>query len=179
MLSLSLVFWIFIIMFALIGAMRGWAKELLVTVSMILVLFIIQIIQTYLPWASRMMSSSDPNTTGPFCIWLLLLVTFALFGYHIPKVHKMAGTKLTTSRDRFQDWLLGCIIGAFNGYLIVGTIWWYLHEAGYPFHGQMSPPQIETASLKLTAWLPPVWLNVPTIYFAVAIAFTIVVIVFI
>jgi uncharacterized membrane protein required for colicin V production len=179
MLSLSLVFWTFIIMFALIGAMRGWAKELLVTVSMILVLFIIQIVQTYLPWASRMLSSNNPNTTGPFCLWLLLLLAFALFGYHIPRVHKMAGTKLTTSRDRFQDWLLGCIIGAFNGYLLVGTIWFYLDMTGYPFHEQMSPPQAGSASMNLIAWLPPVWLDVPTIYFAVAIAFTIVVIVFI
>jgi uncharacterized membrane protein required for colicin V production len=179
MLSISLVFWIFIVMFALIGALRGWAKEVVVSVSMILVLFIIQIVQTYVPWISRMLSSSDPNTTGPFCLWLLLLVAFALFGYHIPNVHKMAGVKLTTSRDRFQDWLLGSIIGAFNGYLLVGTIWFYLDMAGYPFAAYMVPPKDGDAAMKLLYWLPPAWLNVPTIYFAVAIAFTIVVIVFI
>ena len=179
MLSIALVFWIFIIVFAIIGAMRGWAKELLVTVSMILVLFIIQIVQTYMPPVSRLLASNDSQTAEPFCLWSILVLLFALFGYHVPRVHKMAGTKLTTSRDRFQDWLLGCIIGAFNGYLLVGTIWFYLDMAGYPFREQMTPPLAATASQELIAWLPPAWLGVPTIYFAVAIAFTIVVIVFI
>lgn len=174
MLSISLVFWIFIVTFALIGAMRGWAKEVVVSVSMILVLFIIQIVQTYIPPVSRLLASNDAQTATPFCFWSLLVILFALFGYHIPRVHKMAGTKLTTSRDRFQDWLLGCIIGACNGYLLIGTIWFYLDMAGYPF-ANMSAPENRT----LIAWLPPAWLNVPTIYFAVAIAFTIVVIVFI
>ncbi len=166
MLSLSLVFWIFVTLFALIGAMRGWAKELRVTFSMILVLFIIQLIAQYLPWAS----SNGPNTVTPFYLWLVLVVIFAFAGYHIPdNVQPKNSSKL-------QDYLLGCIIGACNGYLLVGTIWFYLDTAGYPFHEHMLPPKAGTTALKLIVWLPPAWLNVPI---AVAIAFTIIVIVFI
>ena len=165
MLSLSLVFWLFITMFAMIGAMRGWVKELRVTFSMILVLFVIQLIVQYVPWAS----SNGPNTAKPFFLWFLLIILFYFAGYHIPENDKLK------SSSKLQDHMLGCILGACNGYLLVGTIWFYLDTAGYPFD-HMIAPQAGTAAMKLIAWLPPAWLNVPI---AVAIAFTIIVIVFI
>ena len=176
MLSFSFVFWIFIAVFTLIGALRGWGKELLVTFSIILALFIIQVIQNHVPCVARVLASGDPRSQ--FLLWTLLITTFALFGYHIPRIHKLAGSKLM-SNDRVQDWLLGGVLGAFNGYLLVGTIWFYLDFAGYPFPEQMTAPQPGDAALKIVALLPPTWLGVPAIYFAVAVAFTFIVIVFI
>ena len=41
MISLVSAFWLFVIIFGLIGAMRGWAKELLVAFSVILAIFIV------------------------------------------------------------------------------------------------------------------------------------------
>ena len=38
MISLAVVFWMYVILFAIIGGMRGWAKEILVTFSVILAL---------------------------------------------------------------------------------------------------------------------------------------------
>ena len=38
MVTLNFLFWMFVILFGVIGAMRGWAKELLVTFSAILAL---------------------------------------------------------------------------------------------------------------------------------------------
>lgn len=49
MIGLAAIFWMFVILFAIIGAMRGWAKELLVTFSAILAMFIISVITNYLP----------------------------------------------------------------------------------------------------------------------------------
>ncbi len=39
------------------------------------------------------------------------------------------------TREKIQDIILGVVIGAFNGYLIAGTIWFYMADAGYPFPG--------------------------------------------
>jgi uncharacterized membrane protein required for colicin V production len=176
MISISVIFWIFIVLFTLIGTMRGWGKELLVMFSLILALFIIQVIQTYVPPVARLLASSDPSTQ--FFLWSLVLAMFAMFGYHIPGVNKLANTKLSTTRDRLQDWLLGGILGACNGYLLVGTIWSYLDTTGYPFSAEyMTTPG--DAAQKLIAALPPAWLGTPEIYFAVAIAFTVLVVVFI
>ena len=44
MINLSVLFWI-AIMFALIGAMRGWAKEVLVTSGVIVALFLVTILE--------------------------------------------------------------------------------------------------------------------------------------
>ena len=50
MISLSVLFWIYVIMFALIGAMRGWAKEVLVTSGVIVALFLVTILETFVPF---------------------------------------------------------------------------------------------------------------------------------
>ena len=75
------------------------------------------------------------------------------------------------------------MIGALNGYLTVGTIWWYLNAAGYPYPDIIAPPQPNTqmgeAAMRILAWLPPDWLTIPWIYFAVGLAFLFVIIVFI
>ena len=48
MISLVVLFGIFIVLFAVIGAMRGWAKELLVTSAVVLGLFLNAILETYI-----------------------------------------------------------------------------------------------------------------------------------
>jgi hypothetical protein len=53
MISLTVLFWVFIILFAIIGAMRGWSKELLVTFSVILALFLIEVLETYLSFYKK------------------------------------------------------------------------------------------------------------------------------
>ena len=43
MISLAVLFYIFIFIFALIGAIRGWAKEVIATFSVFLGLFVITV----------------------------------------------------------------------------------------------------------------------------------------
>jgi len=50
MISILSVFWMFIILFGLIGAMRGWAKELLVIFSIVLALFLIYVLENFTPF---------------------------------------------------------------------------------------------------------------------------------
>ena len=49
MITLNFAFWMMIILFAVIGAMRGWSKELLVTFAAILGLFVIAVIERFAP----------------------------------------------------------------------------------------------------------------------------------
>ena len=88
-----------------------------------------------------------------------------------------------TFRERLQDILLGVFLGAVNGYLIFGSLWSFMVSADYPFeHVILSPigTQFEEATNRLLSILPPSWLGTsPAIYFAVAIAFVFVLVVFI
>ncbi len=178
MVSLNFMFWLFVSMFAIVGAMRGWAKELLVSFSVVLSLFILTVLETYIPFVYDFMVQAG----GRPQFWLRssIVVLMAFFGYQTPNLQRLAGARF--ARERLQDTLLGLFLGALNGYLIMGTLWFFLHQAGYPFPYVLPPipgdPFSEPA-LRLLQWLPPRWLGIPAIYFAVAIAFAFVVIVFI
>jgi uncharacterized membrane protein required for colicin V production len=180
MISLDVIFWLFIILFGIIGLMRGWAKEMLVTFAIILALFIVTILEKYVPFVTKLvMDSTKPGGDPQAAFWLRagLLLVLAFFGYQTPNIPKLAGSGRFT-RDRLQDSLLGLFLGALNGYLVWGSFWFFLDQAHYPFPAIISPNL--TASAKaLISFLPPNWLlGVPTIFFAVAIAFAFVLVVF-
>lgn len=175
MASLTVIFWMYVVLFAIIGAMRGWAKELLVTASVILSVFIITLLETYLPPLREL--------TGSARFWVRLVIVFLLvfFGYQTPSFRALAGPRF--ARERFQDILLGMILGAVNGYLVVGTIWFYMDQAGYPFSPFFTAPStadpLGRAALELIDRMPPAFLDPPWIYFATALAFLFIVVVFI
>jgi hypothetical protein len=179
MITIIFFFWTFVVLFAMIGAMRGWAKELLVGFSVILALFVMQVTLTYAGFVKKMWDSCEGQTQ--FYIASFVIMLFAFFGYHTPK---SLNVNKNVAKERLQDMMLGGFLGAINGYLLVGSIWFFLHQADYPFPDYLMLPPIEgtpagDAALKVIDLLPPVWLEVPVIYFAVAIAFTFVVIVII
>ncbi len=178
MIGLNVLFWVFVVIFALIGLTRGWAKELLVTFAVILALFIITVLERFVPFIRDNMSLSQ----GAPMFWLrsVILLALVFFGYQGPNIPKLAATNRFV-RERLQDSLLGLFLGAINGYLIWGTIWYYLDQSGYPFSFFVAPPPgpIADAITRMIAIMPPHWLGTPTIYFAVAIAFAFVIVVFI
>ena len=184
MVSISFVFWIFVVLGALIGILRGWAKELLVTFSIVLAIFIITVLETYIGFMSEFYTQGGPKTI--FWTRTLIILLLAFFGYQTPNIKLFSKGAV---REKLQDSLLGFVLGGVNGYLIIGSIWAYMDGAGYPFDFIISPessltqslvsPEILESTMRLIELLPPVWLSPPGIYFAVAVAFTFVVIVFI
>jgi len=108
-------------------------------------------------------------------------VALVFFGYQTPYFPRLASTNRFVS-DKFQDTLLGVFLGAINGYLIFGTIWYWLHELNYPFSIITAPvpgTAMGDAALKIIPFLAPHWLGTPVIFFAVGIAFVFVLVVFI
>ena len=180
MISLDVIFWLFIILFGIIGLMRGWAKELMVTFGVILALFIVTVLEKYVPFVTKMVMDSARTGGDPLGVFWLrtgLLIVLTFFGYQTPNFPKLAGSG-RFAREKLQDAMLGLFLGAVNGYLVWGSFWFFLDQAKYPFPGIITPNL--TASAKaLIAFLPPNWLlGVPVIFFAVAIAFAFVLVVF-
>ena len=62
MVSLSVLFYIFIFIFALIGAIRGWAKEVTATFSAVLALFILTVMQNYIPAVKSYLENSPVSS---------------------------------------------------------------------------------------------------------------------
>ncbi len=175
MMSILYVFWMYVVLFAVIGAMRGWAKELLVSFSVILALTTNHVLRRYIPLVIALPAESS----SLFWIRAMILVTLVYFGYQT--VISVARLASRAARERLQDTLFGVFMGAINGYLISGTILFYLHEANYPFADVVSAPTgsvLESVQVMMN-WMPPHILGEPGIYFAVLISFIFVIVVFI
>jgi hypothetical protein len=168
MISLGTWFWLMVAFLALIGMMRGWTKEIIVTSALILALFVFN------QWGDRIISwmaitdpavlAADPSAgqRRQFYVLTVIHLFFAFWGYQGPT---LAGTRLNERlrvRDSLQDKVLGAIVGAVNGYLIFGTLWAFLEytvvasgqwtpidpSAQYPFSlTVLTRPGVELASL--------------------------------
>jgi len=174
--SLPVLFWMYVVLFAIIGATRGWAKEILVTASAVVAFFVVTVIENFIPFIR---DSLTPQSSFWVRTGILGVLTF--FGYQGSNLRRFMESGRFV-RDRFEDILLGSILGAVNGYLIFGTAWFYLHEANYPFEWISAPDPITEAgqkAMQIIEMLPPQWLQAPIIYIAVAIAFVFILVVFI
>ena len=175
MMSIVYVFWMYVILFAVIGAMRGWAKELLVSFSVILALTTNHVLRRYIP----LVSALPEDSSSLFWIRTLIVITLVYFGYQtVVSIQRLAAR---AARERLQDTLFGFIMGAINGYLIAGTILFYLHQANYPFPNVVSAPtgDVLASVQNMMNWMPPHLLGEPGVYFAVLICFIFVIVVFI
>jgi uncharacterized membrane protein required for colicin V production len=175
MISLNFAFWLLVVLFGLIGMMRGWAKELLVSFSVVLALAFNSLLQRYIP----LVNSLPQDGTPIFWIRIVIVMTLVFFGYQTVALPRFAGK---AAREKLQDSLLGFVLGALNGYLVVGTIWFYLHQANYPFEYIAAPVKgtpMGDAALTLIPLLAPRLLGEPAIYFAVMLCFIFVLVVFI
>jgi lysylphosphatidylglycerol synthetase-like protein (DUF2156 family) len=176
MMSLAVVFWMYLILFAIIGGMRGWAKEILVSFSVILALAFTALLEHYIPFIRDVLLPQ--NSVVLFWLRTIILIMLVFFGYQTVNYQRFAG-KLT--REKLEHAILGIVIGAINGYLIAGTVWFYMADAKYPFTNTVSAPNgtIATIAQNMLRYMPPNLLGIPAIYFAVVVAFIFVIVVFI
>ena len=176
MMSIVYLFWMFVILFGVVGLMRGWAKELLVSFSVILALALNHVLRRYIPLAQRLPETDE----SLFWVRTLILLVLVYFGYQT--VISISHLASRAARERLQDSLFGAIMGALNGYLIVGTILFYMHIADYPFPQVISKPAdptlLQTVN-QMMLYMPPQLLGEPGIYFAIIVAFVFVLMVYI
>lgn len=169
MVTLNVLFTIFIVLFGVIGAIRGLRKELVVVVSGILALFIIQEV---LPRVF-----SDLTGTKALTFQLLVLFVCGFLGYQTPAFRRFSESG-RFNRDTPIDLLLGAVFGAANGYWLIGSAWYFIDKAGYPWNWVI-PPDAGTEygkqAIDLINNMVPDILNGNWTYVAIAIAVLIVI----
>ena len=175
MIQLSTFLWIMIGLFAVVGFLRGWTKEIVATAGIILALFALWQFQAILLEQLTQSASQDQKFyfyTVPF-----ILITF--FAYQTPgtAARLSEGRMWSNRREGLQERLLGLVIGAVNGYLIVGTIWYFLDATAYPFPPYIIAPTPGSASAGMVGSLPLIFLvqnNLLTILVIVLFLFVII-----
>ncbi len=126
MINSNLVFIMFVVIFGLIGAMRGWVREVIVTAALILALFVLN--QLGDKW-NTLVAGLTPQHSGEQ--WLLrtlplFLITF--FGYLGPAVVRSRFEQ--NMRGKLEQGILAFIIGCINGYIIFSTVAFIAWRAG-------------------------------------------------
>lgn len=168
MISLNVLFYMFIVLFAMIGMIRGFRKEVVVTVSGILALFVIEAV---LP---KLFGSLEG--TKALFLKLLVLLLCGFFGYQTPSFRGFVDTG-RFERDTFLYKILGALTGALNGYIFVSSAWFFLAKAGYPFSWIIAPDANTELGLKAIELLNEAIPSVLTgswLYIALAAAMAIV-----
>ncbi len=176
MMSIIYVFWMYVFLFAVIGWMRGWAKELLVAFSVILSLALNHVIRRYIPIAANL-----PETDASlFWVRTIILLVLVYFGYQtVVSIPHLAAKGRS---EKLQDTLFGAFLGGLNGYLVAGSVLYYVHIADYSFQNVIikpSDPVLLQQINQMMLYMPPQLLGEPGIYFAIILAFVFVLVVYI
>lgn len=175
MMSVVYLFWMYVFLFGVIGAMRGWAKELMVIFSVVTSLAVNLLLEKYIP----LVRDLDKASQSVFWIRVLILIALVYFGYQTVNISRFAPK---AARERLQDSLFGAVLGGVNGYLVAGSVLYYNHVANYPFPKVISPavdPAVLDAINRMMSYMPPRFLGEPGIYFAVIIILIFIIVVYI
>ena len=149
MINANVVFWLFTALFALVGWMRGWQREIIATASLVLAIFalnfanqggrLVNFVQPAQPGQTSILRGNSDNITEGdrvkierFMIQAIPFFLIAFFGYLGPAVTRQisAGRFPDRARIGIQEGIVGGLIGGFNGYLIMSTLAFFAYQQG-------------------------------------------------
>lgn len=149
MIQLSTLLWGFALVFGVIGYMRGLPKELISLAGIVLALF--ALFQFDGPLRGIFLA----NVPGQqkFIIQAIIFLGIAFFAYQT----RALGRRLNVSadgRDSLQSTVLGAIVGFLNGYLIFGSLWYFMDINQYPLSPFIEAPLAGSPSAAAINSLP-------------------------
>lgn len=190
MFTLHALFWLLLFFFAAVGAIRGWVREILVTMSLTLALIIITFFPNFkntepgivydeetgawafmVPWRvvddqanpedfafpEDIMARPDgQQALRSVLLWrVMVIVVLAFFGYETTGLSRFAA-RLGSTRP--QERVLGVFLGALNGYLLVGSLWYYVAAYGYPLSAFEPPSHYGLPEPNVLRYMAPFFL---------------------
>jgi len=156
----EVVFFTIIAIFGLVGMVRGFLRELGVTLPLIVLLWAYsalgeRLLRLIEGGVAKVAGYSLPATTSDLirCAFFLAVLVFVTFIAYQGETLAFGGT----DPHGLQGWLLALLVGMVNGYLIAGTAWYYLAYYHYPVLIQF--PLTPMAQTIASYALPPIVLG--------------------
>lgn len=149
MLQISTFMWVMAAVFAYVGFSRGWNKEIIATSGIILGLFALHQFDDVL----RQTLLANLPTEQIFLVQAIIFGIIVFFAY---QTRALGGDDKGSrdGRDSLQTSILGGIVGFINGYLVFGTLWYFMDITGYPLSPYISAPIPNTVSADFVDSLP-------------------------
>lgn len=170
MIQLSSFLWFSIGLFGLIGALRGFNKEMIALGGVILGLFTIVQFDSFFEQVG-----AGSGQSQVFYLKSIFLIAIAFFAYQTPTERFIK----KSSRDQWQTRILGSLLGGFNGYLIFGSLWYFMDQLEYPLDPNVTAPSLESSSADMVDLLPLVWMQQGNLLTLMVIALFIFIFVFV
>ncbi|TVR24802.1 MAG: CvpA family protein [Anaerolineaceae bacterium] len=155
MIQLSVFMWAMILLFGYIGFVRGLSKELISSSGIILGLFALFQFDDVIN--DLLISVPDAQA---FVFRALIFAVIVFFAYQTRALIGEDAKKETKGstggggRGELQANALGALLGGVNGYLIWGTLWYFMHINDYPLAPGIVAPLQGTASADFVSILP-------------------------
>ena len=155
MIELIALLFVMTILWGIFGFFRGLNRELIATAGIILAMFALFQFDTLL----RNTLLGGISTDQVFIIQSLIFIIIVFFAY---QTRTFFGREVERGRDGradSQNSVLGALVGALNGYLIWGTIWYFMDINEYPLSPYIIAPAPGSVSDQAQAALPLVFLG--------------------
>ncbi len=157
MVQLYSMLWVAAAFLGVIGVIRGLRRELISLAGIILALFALFQFDAIL---RGVFLASVPRDQA-FFVQMALFGTVVYFAY---QTRIFGGSRDDDDRggprnNRVQDAILGGLLGAINGYLIWGAVWYFLDINDYPFAGLITAPSPSSISAQNLNAIPLVLLG--------------------
>ena len=120
------VFLVVVAIFVVIALVRGYNKELGVTTMLLIALFVLEFLnERYQALVDKALGIATARTRylRPW-LFVLFLLVIAFISYQ--------GRHARISRHEATRDFFDVGVGLLNGYLLAGSIWYYLQQAGWP-----------------------------------------------
>ncbi|HLA42208.1 MAG TPA: CvpA family protein [Aggregatilineales bacterium] len=160
MMELSFFLRLCVMFFAVMGYLRGIYKEFVGLAGIVLSLFLI----TQFDWVLDLFLGSS-SASVRFAAIAILLIVLTFFSYQqaptvfAPSRYRTGrGIRLPSDRN-WQTNVLGALFGGINGYLVVGSLWYFMDQFEYPMDSLFLQPAVGSTSASFVTNLPLVWLQ--------------------
>jgi hypothetical protein len=144
----EIIFLILLGVWAMIGVVRGYPRELGVTTMLLIGLFVLELLneryQTVVENALNVITGQPAIGAARAWIYVILLLVLTFISYQ-------GQTLVFPGKAGRTFFDIGT--GILNGYLLWGSIWYYLQQAGWPGL-PISPPFTEAYQMMVRI-LPP------------------------
>ena len=152
MLELVTLMWVFVACFAFVGWQRGWTKEIIAMAGITLGLFALHQFDAAL--REQLLAPFAASAKFLFQTGVLLLIAFFAYQTRALIGGEARAAARGDGRAPAQSKALGGIVGAVNGYLVSGSIWYFMHINDYPLAPYLEAPAAGSLSFHSIANLP-------------------------
>lgn len=142
----------FILMFALIGYFRGLPRELISGAGVIVALFALY----QFDGTIRGTLLVQVNQQTQFLVQMIIFLGIVFFAYQDRSMGRRLNLERNDGRNDLQSAMLGAIVGGVNGWLVFGSIWYFMWDNGYPLSPFISAP-LEGSASAATITALPLW----------------------